>query len=100
MKYKFRFASKFAKHLHQPVTSIGVRSYIFSRHLTCIGTGGGAPAHGSKGVWRQTPSAWRFWGVYYQNIPFLGTFQLKFCIKTFDIFYYCIHSLLHLNVAL
>jgi len=25
-----------------------------------------------------------FWGIYYKNNPFLGMFQLKFCLKTFE----------------
>jgi len=34
IKYKFRFATKFAKYLHQPVISMGVGSYTYSSHLT------------------------------------------------------------------
>jgi len=36
------------------------------------GLGGGAPG------------VRRFWGINYQNNPFLGMFQLKFCLKTFE----------------
>jgi len=55
IKYKFCFCPKIAKHLHQPVISIGVESCTFSSHLTYCnwGSGGGAP------------SAWRFFGIYY-----------------------------------
>jgi len=58
--YKFRFVPKFAKHLPQPIILMRVGSCTSSSHLT-------------TGVWR-----------HYQNNPFLGMFQLKFCLKTFQ----------------
>jgi len=53
IKYKFRFA-KIAKHLHQSVISMGVGLQSFNLN---------------------SPSAWRFGGIYYQNNPFLCMFQ-------------------------
>jgi len=59
--YKFRFASKVAKHLHQPVISMGDwRTCTFSSHFT----------------WTEV------WDLQ-QNNPFLGMFQMKFFLKTF-----------------
>jgi len=46
--------------------------------------GGKPPAAGGKEVWRWSLSAWRVLGIYYQIKPFLGRFQLKFCLKTFE----------------
>jgi len=30
------------------------------------------------------PQRLAIWGIYYQNNLFLGMFQLKFCLKTFE----------------
>jgi len=55
---KSSFCPKIANHLYQPVISMRARSYTFPGR------------------------AWRFFGIYYQNNPFLGMFQLKFCLKS------------------
>jgi len=64
IKYKFHFTSKYVKHLHQPVISMGVGSCTFSSHLTWTGSGGRSSqppkARKSGGG---APSAWRFWGI-------------------------------------
>jgi len=75
IKYKFRFAPKFAKYLHQPVISIGVESCTFSSHLTRTGVWGRSPQP-SEVRWygSGSPNAWRFGEIYYQNNPFLGMF--------------------------
>jgi len=57
--------------------------------LQSINLNGVPPAAGGKKVWGGTPSAWRFSGIYYQNNPFLGMFQLKFCLKTSKLVHYC-----------
>jgi len=44
---------------------------------------------GGKGVWQRLAIL----GIYYQNNSFLGMFQLKFCLKTFETY-----SLLYVSV--
>jgi len=35
-------------------------------------------------VWGRVPQRLAIFVIYYQNNPFLGMFQLKFCLKTFE----------------
>jgi len=63
------FCPQTAKHLHQSVISMGVGPFAFSSHLTCMGICG------------RSPQRLAIWGDLLQNNPFLGMFQLKFCLK-------------------
>jgi len=66
---------KNGNHLHQPVISMGARSYTFFSHFTWTEFWGRSPqppeARGSEG---EDPSAWRFGGIYSKNNLFLGMF--------------------------
>jgi len=88
-KYMFRFT----QHMHRPVISIKVGSCTFSSHLTWTNP----PAARGKGVWRRSFQRLAILGDLLPNNPFLGMFQLKFCLKTFktcSLFYISV-----LNVA-
>jgi len=37
-----------------------------------------------SGVWGRSPQRMAILEIYYQNNAFLGMFQLKFCLKTFE----------------
>jgi len=82
VKYKFRFAPKFAKHLQSASTSNfngSGFSHILYQLLELLNGDLKAkpPAAGGKGVWGQRAIL----VIYYQNNPFLCMFQLKFYLK-------------------
>jgi len=66
------FCSKIAKHLYQPEMFNGRRilAHLYSLHL-------------NEGL-RASPRLLAILGIYYQNKPFLGMFQLKFCLNSFE----------------
>jgi len=68
---KFRFAPKLPNICIKQKCSMGVWSLriLYSLNL-----------NGGLGV---SPQRLATLGIYYQNNPFLGMFQLKFCLKTF-----------------
>jgi len=75
-KYKFCFAQN-CQASASPSNFSGIRVlHILSFNLN--------EAAGGKVVWGRNPQRLAFLGIYYQNNPFLGKFQLKFCLKTFE----------------
>jgi len=84
----FVFAPEFAKHLHQPVISIGVGFCTFSNHLGCLGAK--APAAGGKEVWGT------IFGIYCQNNPVLDV-SAEILPKNLRNLFIIVR--LHLNVA-
>jgi len=72
---KFHFYPKIAKHLHQPKIFNGSRVFAHSLFIESKREPAGGGEHSAFGD---------FGDVYYQNNPFLGMFQKKFCLKTFE----------------
>jgi len=65
---KFRFASKFAKYLHQPVISRGVETCTFFNYLTAMGVWALPPE--VKGLGVEPLALGDFWGFTTKIIYF------------------------------